>query len=109
MAVYVSNTAGRLGRYYSKGMSFSDVMPETAEEAFETVTGVWDVKQERRISRLMKKEGFKKALLAMDDEDIDVLIEEVTSETTATLLAKGEALDMVDLTWPLRDSKEKKN
>eukprot|EP00544_Gedaniella_sp_CCMP2646_P014970 CAMPEP_0202483426 /NCGR_PEP_ID=MMETSP1361-20130828/2675_1 /ASSEMBLY_ACC=CAM_ASM_000849 /TAXON_ID=210615 /ORGANISM="Staurosira complex sp., Strain CCMP2646" /LENGTH=354 /DNA_ID=CAMNT_0049111683 /DNA_START=50 /DNA_END=1114 /DNA_ORIENTATION=+ len=88
MAKYVSNTAGRLGRYYSRGVPLSDIMPRSGTEAFETITGVYDVKKEARISRLMKKHDLQKALLEMEEEDVDIVIES-ESETTATMLVEG--------------------
>lgn len=90
MAVYVSNPAGRLGRYYSRGKSLRDVMPESATEAFETFTGVTDVKKERRVSRLMKKADLQEALKGMEDDDVEIVLES-TSDTTATIVA-GEIL-----------------
>ena len=87
MAVYVSNPAGRLGRYYSRGKSLSDVMPTSATEVFETFTGVYDVKKEARMSRLMKKKDLQAALLEMEEEDLEVVFES-NSETTATLLSQ---------------------
>jgi len=88
MAKYVSNTFGRLGRYYSRGKSFGDIVPSSATEAFETFTGVYDVKREARMSRLMKKADLQAALLEMEDEDLEVVFES-ESETTATLVAAG--------------------
>lgn len=86
MAVYVSNPAGRLGRYYSRGKSLSDIVPMNATEAFETVTGVYDVKKEARMSRLMKKKDLQAALLEIEGEDFEVIFAS-GSETTATLAA----------------------
>ena len=90
ISVYVSNPAGRLGRYYSRGKTLTDVMPETATEAFETITGVSGIKEERRLSRLVKKQDLQKVLKEMEqDDEIDELVYmvESSSETTATLLA----------------------
>ena len=88
MAVYVSNTAGRLGRYYSRGVSFSDVMPHSATEAFEAVTGVYDVKKEARMSRIMKRKELQAALSELEDEDMEVIFES-ESETTAHIFVEG--------------------
>lgn len=87
MAVYVSNPAGRLGRYYSRGKSLSEVVPMSATEAFETLTGVSDVKKEARMSRLMKKTDLQRALLEMEQEDLDIVFES-QSETTANILVE---------------------
>lgn len=84
MAVNVSNTAGRLGRHYSRGVTLSDVMPQSATEAFETVTGVYDVKKEARMSRMMKKKELQAALSELEDEDMEVIFE-CQSETTANI------------------------
>lgn len=89
MAVYVSNPAGRLGRYYSRGKNLSDIVPMSATEAFETFTGVYDVKKEARMSRLMKKSTLQQALLGIEEDDLEVIFESDTSEgSTATLFAE---------------------
>jgi hypothetical protein len=88
MAKYVSNTAGRLGRYYSRGVSFSEFMPHSATEAFETVTGVYDVKKEARMSRIMKKKELQAALSELEDEDMEVIFAS-ESETTAHIFVEG--------------------
>lgn len=109
MAVYVSNPAGRLGRYYSRGKSLSDVVPKTASEAFETFTGVYDVKKEARMSRLMKKKDLQAALLEIEEEDLEVIFQS-ESETTATLVAGGmytSASELMHETDSGRDLKKK--
>jgi hypothetical protein len=88
MAKYVSNTAGRLGRHYSRGVSFSEIMPHSATEAFETVTGVYDVKKEARMSRIMKKKEHQAALSELEDEDMEVIFAS-ESETTAHIFIEG--------------------
>lgn len=88
MAKYVSNPAGRLGRYYSRGKSLSEIMPTSATEAFETVTGVSDVKKEARMSRLMRKQDLEAALLQIEEEDLEIIFES-GSETTANIVVEG--------------------
>lgn len=88
IAKYVSNPAGRLGRYYSRGKSLSDIVPTSATEAFETFTGVSDVKKEARMSRLMRKSDLQEALRAMEEEDFEIVFES-GSETAATIVAEG--------------------
>ena len=44
VAVYVSNPAERLGRYYSRGLQFKRMNKFTARDAFESFAGVRDVK-----------------------------------------------------------------
>jgi hypothetical protein len=53
VAVYVSNPAERLGRYYSRGMPVRDMLPADAKSAFEAMTGVRDVKNAKRYSVLI--------------------------------------------------------
>jgi hypothetical protein len=81
MAVYVSNSAGRLGRYYSKGESFYAIMPANATEAFETVTGITDARNEARMSTLMNRQDGQELLLKIHQEN-----ESVMTETTAQIL-----------------------
>jgi hypothetical protein len=45
VAVYVSNPAERLGRYYSHGMAFRTFVPGDAREAFEAVIGLHDIRR----------------------------------------------------------------
>jgi hypothetical protein len=45
VAVYVSNPAERLGRYYSHGVLFRTLVPGDAREAFEAVIGLHDIKR----------------------------------------------------------------
>jgi rRNA pseudouridine-1189 N-methylase Emg1 (Nep1/Mra1 family) len=80
-------------------------MPASATEAFETFTGVWDVKKEARMSRLMKKKDLQAALLEMEEEDLEVVFES-NSETTATLMTHGMYTSASELLH--RTSSEKK-
>ena len=51
VAVYVSNPAERLGRYYSRGMSFRELVTQGgAIDIYERVTGVQDIKLGSRLS-----------------------------------------------------------
>jgi len=91
VAVYVSNPAGRLGRYYSKGAKLEEIMPAmNAQVAFEKITGISDNMVERRISKFITREDLKKLLqeIIEDDGVTDQIMLESSSETTATLLAK---------------------
>jgi hypothetical protein len=45
VAIYVSNPAERLGRYYSHGVGFRTFVPGDAREAFEAVIGLHDNKR----------------------------------------------------------------
>eukprot|EP00978_Attheya_sp_CCMP212_P000966 scaffold2027_cov52-Attheya_sp.AAC.1 len=53
VAVYVSTPAERLGRHYSRGMKWSDVMPGNRVEAFETFIGVSDMRIGRQSVRTL--------------------------------------------------------
>lgn len=80
MAVNVSLSAGRLGRYYSRGTPMREIMPQNAKEAFETVTGVSETRNEQRMSKLMKAQEVQDMLLklAHDDESFES-VESVTT------------------------------
>jgi hypothetical protein len=45
VAVYVSNPAERVGRYFSRGVGLGTFVPVDAQEAFEAVIGVYDIKR----------------------------------------------------------------
>lgn len=87
MAVYVSNTAGRLGRYYSRGemsIIYDIMVPSSATEAFETVTGVTDARNEARMSSLlMKRMDGPELLLRMEEL---LVYENDQTETTAKII-----------------------
>jgi hypothetical protein len=53
VAVYVSTPAERLGRHYSRGMKWSDVIPGNHIEAFETFIGVSDMRIGRQSVRTL--------------------------------------------------------
>jgi PAP2 superfamily C-terminal len=80
MAIYVSNSAGRLGRYYSRGASIYEIMPANATEAFETVTGVTDARNEARMSTLMKRKDGQELLLKIEEYESD------RTDTTARII-----------------------
>lgn len=82
MAIYVSNGAGRLGRYYSRGASFHEIMPSNAVEAFETVTGVTQVRNEARMSKILRRKDVQELLLKIQasEDDSD------QTETTARII-----------------------
>jgi PAP2 superfamily C-terminal len=68
MAVYVSNAAGRLGRHYSQGATMKQIMPGTATEAFETVTGVSDARNEATMASLLMRHEFQDLLMKLQQE-----------------------------------------
>jgi SHS2 domain-containing protein len=105
MAVYVSNPAGRLGRYYSRGKSLSEVVPMNATEAFETFTGVWDVKKEARMSRMMKKQDLQAVLLKMEEEDLEVIFESDCAEGSTATIITEELLERTASQSKLKKSK----
>jgi len=80
MAVNVSNSAGRLGRYYSRGTPMDQFMPANAREAFEAVTGVSDARNEQRMSRLLKEQDVKDMLLRLQTDELP------QSETTLKMI-----------------------
>lgn len=85
MAIYVSNSAGRLGRYYSRGdTSIYEIMPANATEAFETMTGVSDARNEARMSTLMKRKECQELLLRMQEEFGESCSDQ--TETTARII-----------------------
>ena len=95
VTVYVSTPAGRLGRYYSRGATVREILPKTAQEAFERATGVADERQERRMSALMLRPDVQDALRALERDEkkaapktahADNNVEDIQSDTTATIL-----------------------
>ena len=64
MAVYVSNPAGRIGRYFSRAdKSLEDLLlPQSGTEAFESVIGVGDVRSQARMSILLKRPDIQSAI-----------------------------------------------
>ena len=88
VAIYVSRSAGRLGRYYSRGMRFRDLGPKSRKEAFETFIGVYNDMRSRRMSLIIREANLEETLLNLDGEDYNVLKESIHL-TTAKLAAKG--------------------
>jgi hypothetical protein len=94
VAVYVSNPAGRLGRYYSRGAKVQEILPKTPTEAFEHMTGVADARNENRMAALLQRKEVQEVLIAMQnnhdlDGDNDVHYEttaRILQETTSKLL-----------------------
>jgi len=95
VAVYVSTPAGRLGRYYSRGATVREILPKTAQEAYERATGVADERHERRMSALLLRPDVQDALRALEREEkkaapknahADNNVEDIQSDTTATIL-----------------------
>ena len=87
VAVYVSNPAGRLGRYYSKGTHVQEILPKTPMEALEHVTGVTDARNESRMAALLRRKDVQEVLLAMQNEDDED--DDFHSETTARILQEA--------------------
>ena len=66
MAVHVSNSAGRLGRYYSRGTPMHELfLPNNAREAFESVTGVSEARYEQRLANLLQEQEVKDLLIRL--------------------------------------------
>jgi hypothetical protein len=82
MAIYVSNGAGRLGRYYSRGASIQEIMPSNAVEAFETVTGVTHARNEARMSKILRRKDVQELLLTIQASEDD----SEQTETTARII-----------------------
>lgn len=92
MAVQISNPAGRLGRYFSRGDdSFDSALPQNASELFEKVIGVDVVKDQARMSVLLKTSQVQNLLMEMKDDD------EVFAEPTAKLAAEGKLDELLGI------------
>lgn len=99
MAIYVSNPAGRLGRYFSRGdQSFDDSFPTSATEAFEKVVGVDDVRKEARMSVIMKMKEVQDALLEEEAKPI-------YAEPTAKLAVEGKLDEILNLVSAPKEKK----
>ena len=88
VAIYVSRSAGRLGRYYSRGKRFRDFTPKSGQDAFEQFIGVQTDMRSRRLSKIIREEALEETLLKMDREDLGYMQESVRL-TTAKLVARG--------------------
>jgi len=101
MAVYVSNPAGRLGRHFSRGdKSFTELfVPVSSEAAFERMTGVEFIREERRLSKIIKN---PEAFDAITDED------EVLPEPTARMAYEGKILELNEALSDLSNSSNAK-
>ena len=88
VAIYVSRSAGRLGRYYSKGIPMRDLGPKNRREAFEAFTGLTTEMRSRRLSKLVRDQGLEQTLLGLEKIDYDILKQSVHI-TTAKLVAEG--------------------
>ena len=72
VAVHVANSAGRLGRYYSRGSSLCELfLPNNAREAFETMTGVAEARHEQRWSKLLRDNEVKDLLQRLGVKEND--------------------------------------
>ena len=85
VAVYVTNPAGRLGRYYSRGARMEDFLPQTPQEAFETITGMHDARNETRLSLLMRNPEVQEALKKLEEEGAGYFEQ---NDTTANIIQK---------------------
>jgi len=84
VAVFVTNRAAHLGRYYSRGnASLHEIMPATPSEAFEAVTGVKVAQNDERMSRLIRRKDVQEFLLTIDEEEMN---KSESSETTARII-----------------------
>mmetsp|Transcript_9430 Transcript_9430/g.14146 ORF Transcript_9430/g.14146 Transcript_9430/m.14146 type:complete len:108 (-) Transcript_9430:76-399(-) len=106
MATRVSNPAGRLGRYFSRGdsSSFESALPSSASEVFEKLVGVDVVKEQARMSSvLMKTNEVQNLLSQMKDPS------EVFAEPTARMLAEDMLDELRDMISSSYKKGEKKN
>jgi len=94
IASHVSNQAGRLGRYYSRGDSLQEMIPSTATEVFEAMTGIHDARAERKMSSLIRHTDMQQMIRAVvqqnrqEDEEHQGLLETMETEMTRVLSAK---------------------
>lgn len=104
MATRVSNPAGRLGRYFSRGdsSSFESALPSSASEVFEKLVGVDVVKEQARMSVLMKTNEVQNLLSQMKDPS------EVFAEPTARMLAEDMLDELRDMISSSLKKEEKK-
>ena len=84
----MSRSAGRLGRYYSRGKRFRELGPRSRKEAFETFIGVNDDMRSRRMSLMIREANLQETLLKLEKEDFSILKQSV-HVTTAKLAAMG--------------------
>ena len=99
MAVSISNPAGRLGRYFSRGDdTIERFFPTNATEAFEPFIGVDEVQKEMfrfdreaRASVVLKMNQVQTALLEAKPDD------EVFAEPTVKLAAEGKLDELLGL------------
>ena len=100
VAVYVSNPAGRLGRYYSRGTTVQELMPKTPQEALETLTGVQYARYEARMSALSHRPEIQKVLQEIYKEERETRIRGGDlgdeSDTTAKIMQEAAAKMMRD-------------
>jgi len=98
MAVQVTNPAGRLGRYYSRGLTWQELIPKTAEEAFASMTGVEHLRQERRISALTQTPEVQEALQVIYEKEkkskVRIGEDETETETTVKILQQTATANM---------------
>ena len=88
VAVYVSNPAGTLGRYYSRGTTVQEIMPRTTQEAFEHVTGVTHSRNESRMAALLQLPEVQDMLRSIQENESEEH-SEGGSETTARILQEA--------------------
>ena len=90
VAVYVSNPAGKLGEYYSRGASVQDIMPRTPQEAFETVTGITHTRNESRVAAILQRPEVQDVLRLIQENELSEHYGDANgSETTARLVQEA--------------------
>ena len=101
MAVHVSNPAGRLGRHFSRGdKSLSELMvPVSKKAAFEQMTGVTMIRDERRASASHK---------SSEDDPHDVMEQLQEEDDSSERVPKGVAKMMADSFFERREAESKK-
>ena len=86
MATQITNPSGRLGRYYSKGEgAFRNTLPSSPSDIFEKLTGVDVVKDQAKMSVLMKMSEVQTLLTELQEDDYQVF---AGDEPTARLAAR---------------------
>jgi hypothetical protein len=92
VAVYVSNPAERLGRYYSHGVGFRTFCPGDAREAFEAVIGLHDIKRggaeglTQQDKLWLIKHGISSSIIGSSEDDLHLL--EGSSATVAKVMTQ---------------------
>ena len=98
MATQITNPSGRLGRYYSKGEdAFRNTLPSSPSDIFEKLTGVGVVKDQAKMSVLMKMSEVQTLLTELQEDDYQVFAgDEPTARLAARHLRKKETIGKLD-------------